>query len=168
VRTTGPQNRSSPCCKRTCSIPSGARHARICASPSPRGSNAPTTAAAVSVDSGDSRQLNMRLYTVSQKRPETPDQPSQSKEGVPGRRLIALLAEHTCDTLTRDRYSASCLVYQSLRYEEFMSGEAISTDRREVVSHGSLLQVPYESDGFQQSLRIGFALLSFRTDVQCR
>jgi hypothetical protein len=33
------------------------------------------------VDSGDSRQLNMRLSTASQKRPETKDQPSQSKAG---------------------------------------------------------------------------------------
>ena len=49
--------------------------------PSPPGSRRPTTVAGVSVDLGDSRQSNMRPSTASQKRPSTPDQPSQLKAG---------------------------------------------------------------------------------------
>jgi hypothetical protein len=44
-----------------------------------------------------------------------------------------------------------------------MSVKAIKMDTRDVVSRVSILQVPIESDGFQQCLRIGSDVHSFRT-----
>jgi len=79
--TTRRWNRSSRCCKRTSSTPNGGRQGRNSGWPSSAGSNGPTTVAGVSVSSDDSRQSNMRPSTAPQQRPETPNQPSQSKAG---------------------------------------------------------------------------------------